>query len=208
MGQCRIKAILFDFGGVIAEEGFRNGLYRIARANGLDEEAFAEKTREIIHDTGYIVGKGSEESFWQTLRDETGIKGSDAYLRDIILEGFILRDWMIRVVARLRERGVRLAILSDQTNWLEEIERRRPFFHLFDMVFNSYDIGKSKLDKSLFSDVLVIMGFKPEDVLFVDDTEGHVERAKEVGLNAVRFVGKDDFLKRLSAFCPGLTRDL
>ncbi|HQJ07480.1 MAG TPA: hypothetical protein PLF54_00655, partial [Deltaproteobacteria bacterium] len=68
MGQCRIKAVLFDFGGVIAEEGFRNGLYRIARANGLDEAAFAEKTRKIIHDTGYLTGKISEESFWQALR--------------------------------------------------------------------------------------------------------------------------------------------
>lgn len=200
--------MLFDFGGVIAEEGFRNGLYRIARANGLDEAAFAEKTREIIHDTGYLTGKGSEESFWQALRGETGIKGSDAYLRDIILEGFILRDWMIRVITWLKERGVRLVILSDQTNWLVEIERRSPFFHLFDMVFNSYNLGKSKLDKSIFLDVLKIMNLKPEDALFVDDTEGHVERAREVGLNAIHFVGKDDFLKRLSAFCPGLPWDV
>lgn len=207
MGQCTIQAVLFDFGGVIADEGFRNGLHRIARANGLDEDAFAEKTRDIIHDTGYLTGKGSEESFWQTLRDETGITGSDSYLRGIILEGFVLRAWMIKVIEWLKGKGVRLAILSDQTNWLDEIEDYRPFFHLFDMVFNSYHIGKSKLDKSLFSDVLKIMDLKPEHVLFVDDTEGHVERAREVGLKAIHFVGKDDFLRRLSEYCSGLPRD-
>lgn len=207
MGQCRIKAVLLDFGGVIADEGFRNGLYRIARENGLDEKGFAERTREIIHETGYIDGRGDEESFWQTLRLETGITGSDSQLREIILKGFTLREWMIRVILWLREKGIRLAILSDQTNWLEEIESRTPFFHLFEQVFNSYRIGKTKLDKSVFTDVLKVMGLEPGDVLFVDDTEGHVERAGEAGLNAIRFVGKDDFLKRLSAFCPNLPRD-
>jgi hypothetical protein len=32
---CTVEAILFDFGGVIAEEGFRNGLVAIAQASGL-----------------------------------------------------------------------------------------------------------------------------------------------------------------------------
>ena len=31
-----IQAVLFDFGGVIAEEGFRKGLSYIALLNGLD----------------------------------------------------------------------------------------------------------------------------------------------------------------------------
>jgi putative hydrolase of the HAD superfamily len=31
-----IDAVLFDFGGVIAEEGFKQGLAAIARAHGLD----------------------------------------------------------------------------------------------------------------------------------------------------------------------------
>ncbi len=33
-----IKAVLFDFGGVLAEEGFREGLKSIGRKNGLDPE--------------------------------------------------------------------------------------------------------------------------------------------------------------------------
>ena len=36
----KIDVVLFDFGGVIAEEGFRKGLKVIAKANGLDEKGF------------------------------------------------------------------------------------------------------------------------------------------------------------------------
>ena len=34
--QSGIKAILFDYGGVLAEEGFHNGLVNLAREQGLD----------------------------------------------------------------------------------------------------------------------------------------------------------------------------
>lgn len=207
MQDCKFNAALFDFGGVIAEEGFRNGLYEIARLNGLAEEDFAAATREIIHDTGYITGRADETFFWETLRRQTGIRGSDSGLRDIILKGFTLRKWMIRVIEELGSRGIRLAILSDQTNWLDELEERYRFFHYFERVFNSYHVGRTKLEKQIFLDVLKIMHLEPGETLFVDDAEGHVQRAREAGLQAIHYRGKDDFLERLSHLCPGLALD-
>ena len=35
-----IRAVLFDYGGVLAEEGFREGLFSIARQQGLELDAF------------------------------------------------------------------------------------------------------------------------------------------------------------------------
>ncbi|HPW69033.1 MAG: HAD family phosphatase [Deltaproteobacteria bacterium] len=207
MEECRFKAVLFDFGGVIADEGFRNGLHEIARLNGLDEEDFAATTREIIHDTGYITGRADEAFFWEILRRQTGIRGSDSHLRDIILKGFTLREWMLRVIEELRTRGIRLAILSDQTNWLDELEEKLGFFRLFERVFNSYHLGRTKLEKQIFLDVLDIMRLEPGDTLFVDDTQEHVGRAREAGIQVIHYRGKDDFLERLSVLCPGLVLD-
>jgi putative hydrolase of the HAD superfamily len=207
MKDCGFKAALFDFGGVIADEGFRNGLYEIARLNGLDEDDFADTTRKIIHDTGYITGRADEALFWETLREQTGIRGGDSSLRGIILRGFTLRKWMLRVIEELGSRGIRLAILSDQTNWLDELEEKLRFFHLFERVFNSYHVGRTKLEKQIFLDVLDIMNLAPGDVLFVDDTQGHVRRARETGLKAIHYRGKDDFLERLSGLCPGFALD-
>lgn len=207
MYLCSIKAVLFDFGGVIADEGFRNGLYEIAGNNNLDPKEFAEKTTEIIHQTGYITGAGSEQSFWETLREETGIRGADEELKNIILKGFTVRAWMINIIKWLKSSNIRVAILSDQTNWLDELEAHMKIFDLFEQVFNSYHLGKSKREKSLFSDILGIMNLAPGEALFVDDTQGHVERAKEVGLHGILFKGKEDFLKNLSLHCTDLPRD-
>lgn len=208
MKSCTFRAALFDFGGVIADEGFRNGLHEIARTNGLDEEGFAARTRDIIHETGYITGTGSEAFFWDTLRGKTGIRGSDAELRNTILKGFTLRDWMLVVIRTMKAKGIRLAILSDQTNWLDELNDKLGFFDLFERVFNSYHIGRTKLEKSLFVDVLDIMHLAPRGVLFVDDTGGHIGRAGEVGLLTIHYRGREDFLERLLKLCPELSQDL
>jgi putative hydrolase of the HAD superfamily len=38
MKQGPIRAVVFDFGGVLVEEGFREGLYDLARQQGLDPQ--------------------------------------------------------------------------------------------------------------------------------------------------------------------------
>jgi len=45
---CSIDTVLFDFGGVLAEEGFANGLRTIARNHGLDDNEFLELAREQL----------------------------------------------------------------------------------------------------------------------------------------------------------------
>ncbi|MEN6446647.1 MAG: HAD family phosphatase [Syntrophaceae bacterium] len=204
MEPFKIKAVLFDFGGVLADEGFRKGLVHIAQVNGLDPDEFFEATRELIYSTGYINGLCPEALFWDRLRMSTGIRGTDEGFREIILERFLIRDWMMDLVRRLKQNSLRVAILSDQTNWLDELDQRLCFSGLFEQVFNSYHLGKSKADPSLFATVLSLMGLKPGEALFVDDTPGNIERAQGAGLATILFSGRQQFLCELERFCPGV----
>ena len=137
-----IEVVAFDFGGVLAEEGFREGLEAIARLNGLDEAQFFDQATAAVDDTGDVVGKADEPLFWRTLHERTGIRGSDQDLREEILKRFILRPWMLRLVKELRSRGYVVAILSDQTQWLDELDGRYNFFKDFHRVFNSVPHGQ------------------------------------------------------------------
>ena len=51
--------VLFDFGGVIAEEGWKEGLKVIAEANGLDESRFLQDAIDTNYATGYLLGKAT-----------------------------------------------------------------------------------------------------------------------------------------------------
>jgi len=195
-----IEAVAFDFGGVLAEEGFREGLQAIARLNWLDPQQFFELATSIVYSTGYVVGKDDERSFWQALRRETGIKGSDMEFRGEILKRFLLRPWMIDIVRRLRSRGYVTAILSDQTQWLDELDAQYHFFKEFHRVFNSYHSGKGKKDPSLFLDVAQELGIPPSKILFIDDSPDNVERARSQGLRAIHYKDRESFEDEMKKF--------
>jgi putative hydrolase of the HAD superfamily len=195
-----IQAILFDFGGVLADEGFREGLMAIARANGLPEQEFFQKATERVYETGYVVGKTDEASYWADLRQSTGIDGSDQSLRSEILSRFLLRSWMIEVVKALKARGFIVAVLSDQTQWLDELDLQHGFFQHFDKVFNSYHMGKGKKDPTIFREVVASLNVEPSAALFIDDNPGNVTRAKSEGLHAILYRDKDSFMAELRQY--------
>jgi putative hydrolase of the HAD superfamily len=198
-GKAMIKAVLFDFGGVLAGEGFREGLMAIAKKRNLDEQSFFNTAEEIIYRTGYVTGKAKEKAFWDILSKETGVRDDYRRLRTEILRRFVLRPAMLSLAEALRDQGLIVAILSDQTNWLDEINRKTPFYSRFDYIFNSYVLGKSKRDPSVFMDVSKIIGISPHLMLFVDDNVHHIRRASQAGLKTVHFTGVEDVKSQIRA---------
>ncbi len=189
----KIEIILFDFGGVLAEEGWKQGFRVIAEASGLDGDALIEASIDVVYDTGYLLGKGSERSFWNAMREKTGIRGDDASLREEIVSRFLPREWMLDLVKRLKAENFKVGILSDQTDILDQLNEQFDFFPLFDFVFNSYHLGKGKRNPSLFDDLARFLKTEPRRILFVDDDPGHVERARQEGWQAIHYLDRDSF---------------
>jgi putative hydrolase of the HAD superfamily len=203
-----IKAVLLDYGGVIADEGFQNTLRAICREQGLDETATLQVAKHVVYDSGFILGWGTEETFWQSMRDGAGLKGSDSELTRRVLEGFVLRPWMIEWVKQLRSQGYGTVILSDQSNWLDWLDQRDHFFQHFTQVFNSYHMGKGKRDPSLFLEIAEKLALSPSEILFVDDMQSNIARAQSAGWNAIRYLDKASFLEESNRFIPSLSQIL
>jgi len=154
----------------------------------------------IVYDLGFVTGKAGEGEFWSAFRQQTGIKGSDQILREEILSRFTLRPWMLEVVRSLREKGVIVGILSDQTNWLDELNDRYNFFQYFNYTFNSFHSGLSKKNLEGFEYVLKKINVNPEKVLFIDDHLSNIERAKVVGMRTIHYKQKEMFIEELRYF--------
>jgi putative hydrolase of the HAD superfamily len=180
-----IRAVLFDFGGVLAEEGFRAGLHAIARLNGLDPESVHREGIDAVYESRYVPGTAKEADFWKQMRSRFHFNEMDAALTSIILDRFTLRPEMIDLVRDLRGRGLTRAILSDQTDWLDRLDRRDDFYREFDRVYCSYRLGKSKREPSLFDEVVADLALRPGEALFLDDDPGNVEFARSRGLRAL-----------------------
>jgi putative hydrolase of the HAD superfamily len=193
MSTQSIKAVLLDYGGVIAEEGFRNGLIAMALEQGLDTNTMLGVARRVVYESGFVLGWGTEEAFWASMREDAGLRGSAPVLTKRILDGFMLRPWVIDRVRQWRTQGYITGILSDQTHWLDQLNERDHFFEYFDHVFNSYYMGKGKRDPGLFYDIAERLSLSPAGILFVDDIRNNVERAKAAGWQAILYVDRASF---------------
>ena len=192
-----IRAILLDFGGVIAEEGFREGLYAIADRFGLDQKRFFQLANEAVYDSGYVTGTGSERDYWNEVRSHAGIIAPDEELRREIITRFIPRQWMLEITETIHKSGIITAILSDQSDWLDQLDANYNFFQYFDAVFNSFHLGKTKRDPTTFTDTLQALKVDGKQTLFVDDNIGHIDRAAAAGLQTHHFIDRDSFVKKL-----------
>ncbi|MCJ7664242.1 MAG: HAD family phosphatase, partial [Desulfobacterales bacterium] len=197
MKKSSIRAVLFDFGGVLAEEGFREGLFDLARQQGLDSQTVYQAASDAIYESGYIIGQGTAKDFWHILQSETGMAGDLNSLFLAVAARFALRPRMFALVRALRCQGYITAILSDQTDWLDWLDAELHFSQDFDRVYNSYHLGKGKRDPSVFDDVVGDLGLAPQHVVFVDDNPGNVERARSQGLKAVLFLNEDQCMNAL-----------
>lgn len=182
-----IKAVFFDFGGVIADEGWEKGLRDIALRHGYDPEKVFADACDVLWSTGYMYGRVSEDEFWKGFRERYGFSMTNGEMRGLIFERFAIRPEMLRLIRSIGEAGYRLAILSDQTNWLDEINGNHGFFDLFEKVYNSYHLGKGKKDITVFKEVCDDFRVAPENALFVDDNAGHIERAAKSGMLTLHF---------------------
>ncbi len=200
--ECLLTTLFFDFGGVLAEEGFREGLTAIAREAGRDPETVVPVAYEMAWSTGFVVGKADEAGFWDAFRRATGIDGDDARLTEMVLSRFTLRPFMFELVDRARSLGLKTAILSDQTVWLSRLDARHDVFSHFDAVFNSCRHGVSKRDAAFFHLALTALGARPEASLFIDDAPRNVELAASLGLQTILYRNKEPFVRELAALCP------
>ena len=170
-----VRVLLFDYGGVLAEEGFREGLFSIARQQGLEPDAFYKVAQEGVYDTGFVSGRGTEADFWRYMRDRFSLQGDDTSLSSEILQRFVLRQRMIDLVRSLRRRGYLVAMLSDQTVWLDQLDQSDRFY------------------------VAADLGLSPDKLVFIDDNQGNVNRARSRGINGIEFTSENDCLIKLEA---------
>lgn len=195
-----IKVFLFDFGGVVAEEGFREGLFKIAKRNFLDLDEFYQTAKEIIYKIGYVEGRSTDEVYFNELKKKYNLSDSFEQFKETILSSFEIRDFIIEWVLKLREHGFKTGLLTDQTDWLYDLNEKYAFFVFFDYIFNSYKLKKTKKDPTIFSDIVKQLGTTAEEIVFIDDDIENIKRAKSFGIRVIHYTNYEDFVNRIRFF--------
>jgi putative hydrolase of the HAD superfamily len=111
---------------------------------------------------------------------------------------------LIGYLQRLRARGVRLALLTNNVRAWEPLWRATlPVDELFELVVNSAEEGIRKPDPEIYRRTLERLGLAPERCLFLDDLEENCSPARALGMLAVRFDSNEQAIADLERALRG-----
>ena len=217
-----IKAVLFDFGGVIVNE-----CISFLEYGDLFLKKFRKKGVEIdIENLGQWLEKKFEEIYHSAIerRLEDLVyeyllamgKEIDKELIKEVMEEIISIDYCklneeaVDAIKKLREMGYKLCIVS---NWLEEFPRkflkRKGLDKYFDCIIISCDLGIRKPRREIFEEALKRLNIKPEEAIYVGDIEWtDIEGSKALGMKAVLYVKDKDNVETKADFVINDLREL
>jgi HAD superfamily hydrolase (TIGR01509 family) len=192
-----IKAVLFDFGGVLAElrgEAQLLGLLKDRMTREQMWSTWSASPAVRAHETGQI----SVDEFSRRIVDELTLTVAPedflAGFSDWIVGPFADTHALIRDVAATRTTA--LVTNTSAAHW-PVIESLGILPHMHH-VFASYQIGRIKPDREYYEFVLSKMGLVPHEAVFLDDSPINVAAARELGLHARQVVGAVEARRELA----------
>ena len=200
-----IKAVVFDFGGVLVHQPNKEDISTIAEYFEIDTEELISLYAE--HRPEYDGGLIDQYQYWSRVAESVG-KRCDAACADR-LHAMDVEAWasensnMVAWAGKLKTEGYRTAVLSNMpTPFIEPYHRRFPWLLDFDHRFYSGEIQASKPGPAIYLHCLTKLGLEGRQCVFIDDNKENVTAAKKQGFYAFHFSGRkklsEDIQKELS----------
>ena len=181
-----IKAVIFDWGGVLIENPTEGILRYCREVLGIGTGCMLAAYRKLI--PYFQEGKISEEEFWKGVRRRTGAKG--VLPASLWLEAFensyVEKKDVFAVAHALHARGCRTGILSNTEKPARPI-MERDSYRIFDPIVLSWEVGSAKPQRRIFEALIETLRLNPHEILLIDDVAANITAAKDLGLQGLLF---------------------
>lgn len=182
-----IRAIVFDYGGVVGDVHVENVIHFVAQSLGTTTEEAKRILRTCDGDQSLLVERYGLDEQWLEKFDR------------VVLNACYEMPGALPIIYELKAKGYRVAMLSNVTERAAGYIRRLGFYDHFDPVLLSYELGIDKPDPRIYEKLLEELALPAEEVLFIDDKIENVRGARALGIEAIHYVGPAQFKREMVA---------
>ena len=199
-----IRAVLFDFGGVLYRTPDRRWMKKWQKLLGLDKDEVISSIVSSQDDSPYLQavmeGRIPESEIWERMGRRW--KLSPLLVRWLRRSSFSrqrLNHDVAEFLASLRPE-YRTGILSNAGS-----DARSMFTSIFgfdrlvDEMIISAEEGIVKPDERIYQIALDKLGVEPQETVFLDDLRVNVEAARQLGIKAVQFFNPSQAISDIRA---------
>jgi len=196
----KIKAVTFDWGGVLADNVFNDLLNFYSSFLQVDIDRLRPVYEKYYHD--FLVNRIKEPDFWNNIcRDlqKSNPVGNGSLMRAAFVQAYKPHNRVIELVIRLEKKGYLLGLLSNAEAPAAKFFFDQDYLHFDAVVFSSM-VGYEKPEQKIYRLLLDELGTKPEETIFIDDLEKNVQGARQAGLASFRFLNPEQVQAELAKF--------
>jgi epoxide hydrolase-like predicted phosphatase len=195
----KIKAIIFDIGGVLQlGEKRSHGVHNeIFEKIGISSDQYFDSI-----DSTYVKsveGKISEHESISSLAKNLGV--TNRKLRGLFIKAykkhFTLNKELLKFAIEKKKQGYKIAILSDQWWVSKKVLVIKKFYHFFNPVIISCDVGMRKPNPEIYKLVLKKLHVLPKESVFIDNQKWNIVPAKKLGMKTILFRNNKQAIKEL-----------
>lgn len=183
-----IKAVFFDFGGVI---------YQHPRE--VIPEVLAKIYRQPIkiaikiydkYKNDYFIGKLKTNELIQSLNDDFQSNKPIDEVENLWLKYYgelaKANQEVLKLIESVKQRA-KVYLFSNTTEMSNLHNSKTGLYDYFDGLFLSYQLGLKKPNKKFYEKVISDLKLKPDEILFVDDDQSNLVPAKELSMRTILF---------------------
>ncbi len=210
MSNASIRAVLFDFGGVITsspfeafrrfevERGLPQGFLQGINRNNPDDNAWARFER------GELTPDAFDEAFAAESRAAGhGVGG----LEVVALVYGAVRPRMLRAVDRCREHFITACLTNNfghhaQNKASPDASKTRDWenaLELFNIIIESSQVGVRKPEPEFFELACQQLSIEPRQAVFLDDLGANLKPARAMGMHTIKVTDPDLALDELAS---------
>lgn len=201
-----IKTILFDMGNVLVFFSHQRMCQQIGTLCGASHEDVRRQVFDSQLQWDFERGRISEQQFHRELELIFGRAIELDELRHATADIFDLNESILPVLDRLKERGLRLVLMSNTCiTHYDWVQARFDVLDRFDDLVLSYEVGAIKPEEAIYEAALERIGCRPDECFYTDDIAAYVQRGQAFGLRAEVFTGTDALIGQLQEHGISLT---
>jgi len=195
-----IRAVFFDFGGVIMRTEYQSPRQRLAERFGMDYDDIDKIVFGSESALRASMGEIKEEAHWAEVLKRLKRPASEAKsFQDEFFGGDVIDRGLVEFIRSLRGK-VYTGLISNAWSGLREFITKEKVIDVFDTAIISAEVGTIKPSARIYEVALEQAKVGASEAVFIDDVPVNIEACEKVGMRGILFKDPQeslDHLKRL-----------
>lgn len=193
----KIRAIFFDFGGVIQRTEYQSPRQQLAQRFGMEYEDIDKIVFNSPTARQATAGEIQVEQHWLALAKRFNLtKDEVEKFETDFFAGDVIDHELVNFIRSLRP-TYKTGLISNAWSDMREYLIKQKLVDAFDTMTISAEVKSAKPESKIYLHALEKTGVQASEAVFVDDIHANIEACQQLGMNGILFRDVDEVINQI-----------